>query len=42
MHLGGLVMGLINIKLGDYIERSTKNNNALEYGAEFIAGVNTS
>lgn len=42
MHLGGLVMGLINIKLGDYIERSTKNNNALEYGTEFIAGVNTS
>ena len=40
MHLGGLVMGLI--KLGDYIERSTKNNNALEYGTEFIAGVNTS
>ena len=34
MHLGGLVMGLI--KLGDYIERSTKNNNALEYGTEFI------
>ncbi len=33
-------MGLI--KLGDYIERSTKNNNALEYGTEFIAGVNTS
>ncbi len=35
-------MGLINIRLGDYIERSTKNNNALEYGTEFIAGVNTS
>ena len=42
MHLGGLDMGLINIRLGDYIERSTKNNNALEYGTEFIAGVNTS
>lgn len=42
MHLGGLVMELTNIRLGDYIERSTKNNNSLEYGTEFIAGVNTS
>ncbi len=42
MHLGGLVMGLSNIRLGDYIERSTKNNNDLEYGREFIVGVNTS
>lgn len=35
-------MGLTNIRLGDYIERSTKNNNSLEYGTELIAGVNTS
>lgn len=40
MHLGGLVMGLIKIRLGDYIERSTVNNSDLKYGIDFIAGVN--
>lgn len=33
-------MALTNIKLGDYIKRSTKNNNKLLYGEEFIEGVN--
>lgn len=41
MHLGGLVMGLTNIKLGDYIERSTLNNKDLKYGTELIVGVNS-
>ncbi len=40
MHLGGLVMGLIKIRLGDYIERSTVNNSDLKYGIDFIAGIN--
>lgn len=33
-------MGLNNIRLGDYIERSTVNNSNLKYGEELIAGVN--
>lgn len=33
-------MTLTNIKLGDYIKRSTKNNNKLLYGEELIEGVN--
>lgn len=33
-------MGLTNIRLGDYIERSTVNNKNLEYGTELIVGVN--
>lgn len=33
-------MRLVNIRLGDYIERSTINNKDLHYGAELIAGVN--
>ncbi len=33
-------MGLIKIRLGDYIERSTVNNSDLKYGIDFIAGVN--
>ena len=41
MHLGGLVMALTNIRLGDYIERSTINNKALLYGEELILGVNS-
>ena len=41
MHLGGLAMGLINIRLGDYIERSTQNNKDLEYGTDLIVGVNS-
>ena len=40
MHLGGLDMGLTNIRLGDYIERSTVNNRELKYGTELIVGVN--
>lgn len=39
MHLGGLAMGLTNIRLGDYIERSTQNNKDLEYGTDLIVGV---
>lgn len=48
MHLGGLDMdfkdktSFINaplIRLGDYIERSTKNNHDLKYGIELIEGV---
>lgn len=48
MHLGGLDMNFkdktsfINaplIRLGDYIERSTKNNHDLKYGIELIEGV---
>lgn len=35
-------MALTNIRLGDYILKSTQNNKSLEYGIEFIAGVNTS
>lgn len=35
-------MALTNIRLGDYILKSTQNNKSLEYGTEFIAGVNTS
>ena len=42
MHLGGLVMALTNIRLGDYIERSTANNSDLKYGEELITGVNSS
>lgn len=42
MHLEVLVMALTNIRLGDYILKSTQNNKSLEYGIEFIAGVNTS
>ena len=34
-------MGLINIRLGDYIERSTQNNKDLEYGTDLIVGVNS-
>ncbi len=34
-------MGLTNIRLGDYIERSTKNNSDLKYGEELITGVNS-
>lgn len=41
MHLGGLDMGLINIRLGDYIERSTINNKDLKYGVDLIVGVNS-
>lgn len=41
MHLGGLAMGLTNIRLGDYIERSTNNNKDLEYGEDLIVGVNS-
>lgn len=33
-------MGLTNIRLGDYIERSTVNNKDLKYGTELIVGVN--
>ena len=40
MHLGGLVMALTEIRLGDYIERSTVNNRDLKYGIDLIAGVN--
>lgn len=29
-------MGLTNIRLGDYIERSTQNNKDLEYGTDLI------
>lgn len=35
-------MGLTNIRLGDYIERSTENNSDLKYGEELITGVNSS
>jgi len=41
MHLGGLDMGLTNIRLGDYIERSTINNKDLKYGVDLIVGVNS-
>lgn len=34
-------MGLTNIRLGDYIERSTQNNKDLEYGNDLIVGVNS-
>ena len=34
-------MGLINIRLGDYIERSTINNKDLKYGFDLIVGVNS-
>ena len=34
-------MGLINIRLGDYIERSTINNKDLKHGADLIVGVNS-
>lgn len=34
-------MGLTNIRLGDYIERSTINNKDLEYGIDLIVGVNS-
>lgn len=40
MRLGGLVMQLTKIRLGDYIERSTINNKDLKYGEELIVGVN--
>lgn len=33
-------MGLNNIRLGDYIERSTVKNSNLKYGEDLIAGVN--
>lgn len=33
-------MGLTNIRLGDYIERSTVNNKDLKYGTDLIVGVN--
>ena len=42
MRLGGLVMILTSIRLGDYIERSTENNSDLKYGEELITGVNSS
>ncbi len=35
-------MTLTNIRLGDYIERSTENNSDLKYGEELITGVNSS
>ena len=35
-------MALTNIRLGDYIERSTANNSDLKYGEELITGVNSS
>lgn len=41
MHSGGLDMGLTNIRLGDYIERSTVNNKELKYGTDLIVGVNS-
>ena len=34
-------MTLTNIRLGDYIVRSTKNNRDLQYGKEYITGVNS-
>lgn len=34
-------MGLTNIRLGDYIERSTVNNKELKYGTDLIVGVNS-
>lgn len=34
-------MGLTNIRLGDYIERSTINNKDLKYGGDLIVGVNS-
>lgn len=34
-------MALTNIRLGDYIERSTTNNKNLIYGNEYIVGVNS-
>lgn len=34
-------MGLTNIRLGDYIERSTINNKDLKYGIDLIVGVNS-
>lgn len=34
-------MGLISIRLGDYIERSTINNKDLKYGTDMIVGVNS-
>ena len=34
-------MALTNIRLGDYIERSTANNNDLTYGNEYIVGVSS-
>lgn len=34
-------MALTNIRLGDYIERSTENNKDLTYGNEYIVGVNS-
>ena len=37
----GLCMVLTNIRLGDYIERSTANNSDLKYGEELITGVNS-
>ena len=40
MHLGGLVMGLSKIRLGNYIRRSTVNNKDLKYGEDLIVGVN--
>lgn len=42
MRLGGLVMILTSIRLGDYIKRSTENNSDLKYGEELITGVNSS
>ena len=35
-------MALTNIRLGDYIKRSTENNSDLKYGEELITGVNSS
>lgn len=34
-------MKLTNIRLGDYIERSTANNSDLKYGEDLIVGVNS-
>ena len=34
-------MALTKIRLGDYIERSTKNNSDLKYGEDLITGVNS-
>lgn len=34
-------MALTNIRLGDYIRRSTQNNKDLKYGTDLIVGVNS-
>lgn len=42
MRSGGLVMALINGKLGQYIELREIQNIDLKYGADYVRGVNTS